>query len=150
MIAQERAVYLFDEFDALGSSRQSSNEVGEMGRVVNSLLQMIEDDTSNSVIIAATNFSNKIDLAFARRFDDIVKYDLPDQNQVDRLVSNYIGRDVTHLKLNGQFTGLSHAEIVQICHDIAKRKVLGLIETVSKNTIQAAVARRRELKEQLG
>ncbi len=149
-MTRTRAVYLFDEFDALGSSRQGSNEVGEMGRIVNSLLQLIEEDTSQSVIVAATNLTSKIDSAFARRFDDIVRYELPDAPEVDQLVTDRLGRSVGHLRLTKLFTGLSHAEIVHICEDVQKQVVLGMIERVTRNAIEAAVERRRELRKEIG
>ena len=54
-VADLRGVYFFDEFDAIGSQRGMGNDVGEIRRVLNSFLQMIEQDRSNSLIIAATN-----------------------------------------------------------------------------------------------
>src|SRR6185437_11352136 len=76
-IAQTRAVYLFDEFDSIGSERGLGNDVGEIRRIVNSFLQMVEQDTSDSLIIAATNHPSILDRALFRRFDDIVQYGLP-------------------------------------------------------------------------
>ena len=66
-IASNRAVYLFDEFDAIGADRSRDNEVGEMRRILNSFLQFIETDTSESVIIAATNNRRILDQALFRR-----------------------------------------------------------------------------------
>ena len=54
-IQQTRGIYLFDEFDSIGSQRGLGNDVGEMRRVLNSFLQMIESDHSDSILIAATN-----------------------------------------------------------------------------------------------
>ena len=48
-------VYFFDEFDAIGSQRGLANDVGEIRRILNSFLQMIEQDESHSLIVAATN-----------------------------------------------------------------------------------------------
>jgi SpoVK/Ycf46/Vps4 family AAA+-type ATPase len=81
-IAQTRAVYLFDEFDSIGSERHLSNDVGEIRRVVNSFLQMVEQDSSDSVIIAATNHPSILDRALFRRFDDIVRYVLPTREEI--------------------------------------------------------------------
>ena len=80
-IAQTRAVYLFDEFDSIGSERGLSNDVGEIRRVVNSFLQMVEHDTSDSLIIAATNHPKILDGALFRRFDDIIRYIFPRQTK---------------------------------------------------------------------
>lgn len=67
-------VYLFDEFDALGTRRTQANDVGEIRRVLNSFLQFLERDTSESLIIAATNHPKLLDRALFRRFDDIIGY----------------------------------------------------------------------------
>ena len=72
-----RGVYFFDEFDAIGSQRGLANDVGEIRRVLNSFLQMIEQNRSNSVIVAATNHPEILDYALYRRFDDVIKYGLP-------------------------------------------------------------------------
>ena len=76
-IEETRAVYLFDEFDALGSERAARNEVGEIRRVLNSFLQFLEQDDSDSFIVAATNHPQLLDRALFRRFDSIVEYSLP-------------------------------------------------------------------------
>lgn len=72
-IAQTRAVYLVDEFDSIGSERGIANDVGEIRRVVNTFLQMVEQDNSDSIIIAASNHPSLLDRALFRRFDDIVR-----------------------------------------------------------------------------
>src|SRR5690606_593095 len=74
---QTRGVYLFDEFDAIGSRRSASNDVGEIRRVLNSFLQFLEKDESTSLVIAATNHPELLDPALFRRFDDVIEYDLP-------------------------------------------------------------------------
>jgi len=58
-----RGVYFFDEFDALGSQRSSPNDVGEARRILNSFLQMIEQDDSSSLIVCATNHIEILDHA---------------------------------------------------------------------------------------
>ena len=75
---QTRGVYLFDEFDSIGAERGLGNDVGEIRRVVNSFLQMVEQDNSDSLIVAATNHVKLLDRALFRRFDDIIEFDLPD------------------------------------------------------------------------
>ena len=70
-INEVRGVYFFDEFDAIGSQRGLANDVGEIRRVLNSFLQMIESDQSHSLIVAATNHVEILDYALFRRFDDV-------------------------------------------------------------------------------
>src|SRR5690625_7972421 len=67
-------VYLFDDVDASGAQRGRDHEVGEMRRVLNSFLQFIEEDESDSLIIAATNTVEILDQALFRRFDDVLTY----------------------------------------------------------------------------
>lgn len=79
---QTRGVYLFDEFDSIGSERGLGNDVGEIRRVVNSFLQMVEQDNSDSLIVAATNHVALLDCAPFRRFDDIIAFELPDLERI--------------------------------------------------------------------
>jgi len=91
------AVYLFDEFDAIGSDRSSgdgSASCSEMRRVVNSLLQFIEDDRSDSMIIAATNHEKMLDSALFRRFDEIITFGLPSREELIMLVRRSLSDEV--------------------------------------------------------
>ena len=74
---ETRGVYLFDEVDALGGARAQSNDVGEIRRVLNSFLQFLEQDQSNSMLVAATNHPQLLDRALFRRFDSVIEYPLP-------------------------------------------------------------------------
>jgi SpoVK/Ycf46/Vps4 family AAA+-type ATPase len=72
-----RGVYLFDEIDALGGKREADNDVGEARRILNSFLQFLEQDHSEAVIVATTNHEALLDRALFRRFQAILKYQLP-------------------------------------------------------------------------
>ena len=74
-----RGIYFFDELDAIGSQRGLANDVGEIRRILNSFLQMIEQDASHSLILAATNHPEILVHALFRRFDDMLHYQLPDE-----------------------------------------------------------------------
>jgi len=78
-------VYFFDEFDAIGADRGIDNEVGEMRRILNSFLQFLEQDNSESIIIAATNNQKILDKALFRRFDDVLHYSMPSSDDVRKL-----------------------------------------------------------------
>ncbi len=90
LVRQNQGIYLFDEFDAIGSKRSMENDVGEMRRVLNSFLQFIENDDSISLIIASTNNLELLDHALFRRFDDLLFYDLPDKNQRFTLIQKIL------------------------------------------------------------
>ena len=91
-IDETRGVYLFDEFDALGGERSASNDVGEMRRVLNSFLQFLEDDGSDSIIIGATNHAKLLERALFRRFDIAVNYDLSTPPETLELIRTRLGR----------------------------------------------------------
>lgn len=80
--AWEPHVVLFDEFDALGRSRDDPLELGEIRRVVSGFLMMLEQFTGQSVLITATNHEDLLDHALWRRFDDILTFARPDCHQV--------------------------------------------------------------------
>src|SRR5262249_62234212 len=81
-MTRTRGVYLFDEFDAIGGDRSLPNDVGEMRRVLNSFLQFLEADDSDSLILAATNHDELLDPALFRRFDDVIRYGPPTPERV--------------------------------------------------------------------
>lgn len=128
LIQLEKGVYLFDEFDAIGGERSLDNDVGEMRRVLNAFLQFIENDTSDSLIISATNSPRLLDRALFRRFDDVLYYDLPDEDARKRLIKNTLGQFLPS-RFGWKHTirvsnGLSHAEIDYSCCDAVKQVIL--------------------------
>ena len=123
----ERAVYLFDEFDAIGQKRGMEHEVGEMRRILNSFLQMMERDYPDSLIITATNDAQSLDAALFRRFDDMLEYKLPAEHEILELLNHHLAsflvkEDLSTLLPN--FIGMSHAEICRVCNDAAKESLL--------------------------
>lgn len=121
-------VYFFDEFDAIGSDRSLDNDVGEMRRVLNSFLQFMETDESYSIIIAATNNPNLLDEAVFRRFDDIWQFCLPTVEETSQIIEKqfveFCYRPKNSASVIAAANGLSHAEIVNACSDVAKHALL--------------------------
>ena len=121
-------VYLFDEFDAIGADRSLDNEVGEMRRILNSFLQFIEQDGSESIIIAATNNQRLLDQALFRRFDDVLHYMLPAHIEIKRLleykIKSYDENFTIPKDVIKAADGLSHAEITRVCDDAIKNSIL--------------------------
>lgn len=145
-IYERQGVYLFDEFDAIGGERAFSNDVGEMRRILNSFLQMLEQDKSNSLIISATNNLDLLDQALFRRFDDVIHYRLPSPKEAIQLISNKLGRYIGRYKLDKlNVDGLSHAELTQACLDAIKHIILndkdkvdiGLLKSVIRDKMTA-------------
>ena len=104
------------------------NEVGEMRRILNSFLQFIETDTSDSIIIAATNNQKMLDKALFRRFDDVIHYELPDDHQISRLFEyklvGYVHESVCSHEVVEAARGLSHAELSLVANDAIKESIL--------------------------
>lgn len=123
-----RGIYFFDEFDAIGGQRASLNDVGEVRRILNSFLVMIEEDTSNSLIIAATNHPQILDDALFRRFDDVIEYELPTPTQIAQVLTSRLGRFAPTLldvdTLASAAEGLSHAEITRLAEEAVKNAVM--------------------------
>jgi SpoVK/Ycf46/Vps4 family AAA+-type ATPase len=130
-----RGVYFFDEFDSLGLQRGSQHDVAEMRRTLNMFLQLIEQDSSESLIVAATNHGKDLDIALFRRFDDIIRYDSPDENQVGLLLRNKLSLfapyDLDYQELAKHGRGESHADIVRACQDAVKDAVMDGRSTVT-------------------
>jgi SpoVK/Ycf46/Vps4 family AAA+-type ATPase len=148
LIREEPGVYLFDEFDAIGSDRSFDNDVGEMRRVLNALLQFIEQDVSDSLIVAATNKPVLLDRALFRRFDDVLTYDVPDGPARRSLIENVLGTFIRdHLgwkRIQADSDGLSHAEIDHACRDAIKEAVLLDCTVVSTEALTKTLHERQQ------
>lgn len=127
-IQETRAVYLFDEFDALGGERASRNEVGEIRRVLNSFLQFLELDDSDSLIVAATNYPQLLDRALFRRFDSVIAYLLPSRAVAEKVMRARLAlldtERVDWQKVLDAADGLSHADLTRACEHAAKNAFL--------------------------
>lgn len=141
-------VYLFDEFDALGADRDTLGGEGagaEMRRVVNSLLQFIEDDRSDSLIVAATNHVQILDAAIFRRFDETIEFAIPAKDELVILITRAIG-DTDALQLDFAVicaaaiaSKLGHADVCAALRRVRKDHVLAGIP-INTATIGDALA----------
>ena len=143
-------IYLLDEFDAIGGCRSLDNDVGEMRRVLNSLLQFIEQDNSESLILGATNTPNLLDHALFRRFDDVLNYDFPTEAERKALILNilgvYLGKRFGWKAVLNASEGLSHAEIDLACRDAMKEAILSDRDTVTAGRLTESLSDRRAAK----
>jgi SpoVK/Ycf46/Vps4 family AAA+-type ATPase len=146
---QFRAVYLFDEFDSIGTTRTNGNEVGEIKRVLNTFLLQIEKDDSNSLIIAATNMPQFLDSALFRRFDDIIVYKLPELQEIRHLyeirlkeLNLYQNFDLDVISQNS--VGLSYSDISRLCEDLAKDLLIYGEEGVSQDIFIENISQRKK------
>ena len=144
---ETRGVYLFDEVDALGGARAQSNDVGEIRRVLNSFLQFLEQDQSNSMLVAATNHPQLLDRALFRRFDSVIEYPLPSPQVVRAIIKNRLatvrlGR-ISWSTVVQAAEGLSHAEITLAAERAAKDTILSKTQAVATSTLVAALQERQ-------
>ena len=146
-IRQTQGVYLFDEFDALGTHRGQSNDVGEIRRVLNSFLQLLEKDNSQSLIVAATNHPELLDRALFRRFDDVIEYKLPDPKLAEEILRRKLAMfqtaDIVWSRILPETEGLSQAELVRASEEAAKKAVLGGSTRITSEALIAAVHERK-------
>jgi len=143
-----RAIYLFDEFDSIGTTRSQGNDVGEIKRVLNTFLMQIEKDNSNSLIIAATNYPESLDKALFRRFDDIVQYPLPDKEKIYQLYKKELSDFKPSKKFNlhkiaEESLGLSYADVHRICEDVLKDFLVYGASDVSEERLIAYAQQRK-------
>jgi len=144
-VAERRAVYLFDEFDALGADR-SGNDVGEARRILNSFLVFLEEASPESVVLAATNHRSILDKALFRRFDAVLTYKLPDARQAAAVIKARLGRlaSGTSMAKLGEFTnGLSHAELVKAAETAAKTVLMRGDSKVGREDLILALTARQ-------
>jgi SpoVK/Ycf46/Vps4 family AAA+-type ATPase len=150
-IKQTRAVYLFDEFDAIGTQRGAQNDVGEIRRVLNSFLLFVEQDASESIIVAATNHPELLDKALYRRFDDIIQFEKPGQDQIRKLIENRLAvfdtDSLAWADITAAADGLSSAEVTRACEDAAKEAVLHHDTNITTALITKAIKRRQSGKQ---
>ncbi|MDP1844222.1 MAG: ATP-binding protein [Sediminibacterium sp.] len=138
-------ILLLDEFDAIAKARDDQHELGELKRVINSLLQNIDEFTAaGNILIAATNHQELLDKAIWRRFNYVVEVGKPDKKNVINLISstmntftNNIINDIKRMDMAAEsMNGLSFAEIKTVCNNaISKAIIDGKEELVLEDLI---------------
>lgn len=138
-----RFVALFDEFDAIGKERDDPSEHGELKRVVNSFLQMIDDYRGKCVLVAATNHEKMLDTAIWRRFDEVLLLEKPNLEQIRELMRvklRSVRQDlpIEEIWFLNEFKGFSHADIERVLIRAIKNMALKGQEFVTLDMIEQA------------
>lgn len=132
-------VLLLDEFDAIAKRRDDDKDVGELKRLVNVLLQAIDEWPATSVLVAATNHPDMLDPAVWRRFEVSVAFNVAPQQVVKRLlVDASIDPNVAD-RLSAVLAGKTYADIQRIITTARKKAVLGKTN-LNATIIETAVA----------
>jgi len=138
-------VLLLDEFDIIGKQREAnSKDVGEVHRIVNILLGLLEDYDGDGLVIATTNLEESLDKALFRRFDDIIYFPKPTFREIEQLLKNKfsslnISQKLNLSKLSKELEGFSYALIVKIANDAAKNAVINSLKTISDKDLLMAI-----------
>ena len=133
--ASENCAILLDEFDSLGKVRDYDQDHGEMKRVVNTILQLFDYLPQSTIVIAATNQVNMLDEALMRRFDVNVKFDLPNQSQIQDLINLTLKQDLVTLPQNSLMPmakfalGLSYYSVQKTLITAIKRSLFAHLAT---------------------
>ncbi|MBA3868771.1 MAG: ATP-binding protein, partial [Anaerolineae bacterium] len=120
-------IVFFDEFDAIGKSREDASEHGELKRVVNTFLQLLDGFNSESIFVAATNHEGLLDRALWRRFDDIYFFSPPTEKQISEVIKLKLGNvphSIHYDNYISKMHGWSHADIERVCVDAIKISII--------------------------
>ena len=117
--------------------------MGEIRRVLNSFLQMIEQDDSHSIVMAATNHPEVLDRALFRRFDDILHFTMPSVVQITELLKTRLGPTASHDigwdDVAGTAVGLSFADVTRVTNDVLKTALVGQRTHLHEREIRDAI-----------
>jgi SpoVK/Ycf46/Vps4 family AAA+-type ATPase len=148
--AQASPCALFlDECDTLARSRMERNDVGEVTRITNGLLEMLENHRGEGLVIAATNLDSALDTALFRRFDEVLKIPLPGPGEIERLLRVTLSAldkepEMGWHELACEMDGMSGSEVVRVGQNAAKRSVLESRTKVTHADIQLALMEMHE------
>ncbi|OIV40239.1 AAA family ATPase [Flavobacterium johnsoniae] len=126
---REKAVLFLDEFDQIGKSRESDDkDVAEMRRLVNTIIQLIDYFPTDSLLICATNFYNSIDTALLRRFQIKLKFEMPNENELNIYYNKLLVDFPLHLQDIPRKYAISYAEAKDYVHTTMKRQIIAELE----------------------
>lgn len=150
--ARHRGVYLFDEFDAVGGRRMATNDVAEMRRVLNSFLQFMEEPSAtDSLIVAATNHPELLDNALLRRFDIVLPFRAPDEDQIKSIIkANIQPMRIPRLawkEIVKIAEGLSQSEIARATEDAVKAAILDERNKLTTDDLTTRLAARQLMRD---
>lgn len=155
-ISLNPGVFLFDEFDSIGSERSNSNDVGESRRTLNSFLILLEQLQSESIVIAATNHPQILDEALNRRFDDIIKFMLPTDKEIKDFLENRLVKFKTKLndldwkEIMSLSDGLSLGDINKAFDDGAKQAIFESNGLITIEHLTKSLKRRKNNRLNMG
>ncbi len=153
---QTECVLLLDELDAIAKRRDDNSEVGELKRLVTVLLQEIDDWPPSGLLIAATNHPDLLDPAIWRRFELVLNFSIPSQEQIKNFVSELLTPHMDDPKpwdmiLSLALTGKSYSDIEKLIIQARKasamsnRHIEEELIAIVQNNLELSRAQRAEL-----
>lgn len=143
-------VYLFDEFDSIGTTRGGQNDIGEVRRVLSTFLVYMEEMQENSLLIAATNYKKALDQALFRRFDDVVHFPKPNSDNAKKLLKlklrNHKTREFNWDKIAKYTKSMSYAEITKAVIESIKTSILN-DDNLSEDMLIKSIKERSSMKD---
>lgn len=142
--SQTPCLLFIDECDAIAKSREDVQEVGEIKRVVNTFLQLLDEyEASNGLLVAATNLTKFLDEAVWRRFDDVIEVPKPTAMEIEAILKQTLSSvevGIINWKIIVQkLDKFSAAQIVRVAQDAAKRAILDREELVIQDHLEASI-----------
>ena len=130
---REKAILFLDEFDQIGKARGNDDkDVGEMRRLVNTVIQLIDYLPQNSILIAATNHPHILDVALLRRFQLKIDFKLPSSTLLDQYYDKIMSNLPTDIKDIDRKYSISFAEAKDYALTLAKSKLIAKLERAKK------------------
>src|ERR1035441_2969529 len=131
-------VLLLDECDFIARSRNNTRDIGEASRIVNSLLQLMEDYDAPGLLVATTNVESSLDSALFRRFDEVLLVPPPGPEEILELLrltlsAVRMAEMINWERIVDQLSGASAAMVVKAAQDAAKAAVLGETKGVTES-----------------
>ena len=149
-ISSQPCVLLLDEFDIIAKSRTYGQDVGEMYRIVNMLLSLLEEYNSPSgLLIATTNLEKSLDKAIFRRFDEIIEIKKPGKSEIVRLLkqtltSQRTAKNINWIQIAEKMEGFSAAMGVKVAQNSAKFAILSNIDQIEQKHIEISLFEMQE------
>ncbi|PZV15772.1 MAG: AAA family ATPase [Leptolyngbya sp.] len=133
-----------DECDALAKSREDTQEVGEIKRVVNTFLQLLDEyEVSNGLLVAATNLTKFLDEAVWRRFDDAIEVPKPTEREIEVILKQTLSSvevgSIDWISIVQKMLNFSAAQVVRVAQDAAKRAILDREELVIQEHLEESI-----------
>ncbi len=127
--ARERSVLFLDELDQIGKARGSDDkDVGEMRRLVNTLIQLIDYYPENALLLCATNHPEIIDTALIRRFQLKINYEMPSNKFLDQFYDNILSKFPEDLRNIDRKYDVSFAEAKDYAFTVVKGNLIRKLE----------------------